>query len=53
VFMAMTFVAFAIYGAFAASLRDRVLSRPRAMTWLRGTFAASFTLLGLRLAVAQ
>ena len=52
VFMAMTFAAFAIYGAFAASLRDRILSRPRAMTWLRGTFAASFTLLGLRLAVA-
>jgi threonine/homoserine/homoserine lactone efflux protein len=53
VFMAMTFAAFAIYGAFAAYLRDRVLSKPRAMTWLRVTFATSFTLLGLRLAVAE
>ncbi len=53
VFMVMTFAAFAVYGAFAAFLRDRVLSKPRAMTWLRGTFAASFTLLGLRLAVAE
>lgn len=50
VFMGMTFVAFAIYGAFAASLRDRVLSKPRAMSWLSGTFAISFALLGLRLA---
>ena len=52
-FMAMTFMAFAVYGAFAASLRDRVLSKPRAMTWLRGSFAASFALLGLRLVVAE
>jgi threonine/homoserine/homoserine lactone efflux protein len=53
VFMAMTFAAFAIYGAFAAYVRDRVLSRPRAMAWLRGAFAASFALLGLRLAVVE
>ncbi len=51
IFMAMTFAAFAIYGAFAASLRDRVLSKPRAMAWLRGTFAMSFALLGFRLAI--
>ena len=46
VFMGMTFAAFAIYGAFAASLRDRILSKPKAMLWLRGTFAASFELFG-------
>ncbi len=50
-FMIMTFVAFAIYCAFAASLRDRVLGRPGVMVWLRGTFAASFTILSLRLAL--
>lgn len=50
VFMGMTFAAFSIYGAFASSLRDRVLLKPRAMSWLRGTFAVSFALLGLRLA---
>ncbi len=50
-FMIMTFVAFVIYCAFAASLRDRVLGRPGVMVWLRGTFAASFTILSLRLAL--
>ncbi|MEM9706071.1 MAG: LysE family translocator [Pseudomonadota bacterium] len=53
VFMAMTFAAFVLYGAFAALLRDRVLSRPHAMAWLRRTFAGSFALLGLKLAFAM
>ncbi|WP_116086711.1 LysE family translocator [Tropicimonas sp. IMCC34011] len=52
-FMALTFAAFALYGAFAAALRDRVLSRPGAMACLRGGFAASFAALGLRLALAD
>lgn len=52
-FMALTFAAFALYGAFAAALRDRVLSRPGAMTWLRRGFSASFAALGLRLALAD
>lgn len=51
VFMALTFAAFALYGAFAAALRDRVLSRPAAMVWLRRGFAVSFAALGLRLAL--
>ena len=53
VFMAVTFVAFALYGAFASVLRDRVLSRPAAMAWLRGAFAVSFVALGLRLALME
>ena len=51
VFMVMTFVVFALYGAAAALLRDRVLSRPRLVDRIRKTFAASFALLGARLAV--
>ena len=51
VFMAMTFVVFAAYGAIAGVLRDRVLSRPRLVDRIRKTFAASFALLGARLAV--
>jgi len=51
VFMAMTFVVFAVYGAVAGTLRDRVLSRPRLVDRIRKTFAASFALLGARLAV--
>jgi threonine/homoserine/homoserine lactone efflux protein len=51
VFMAMTLVVFAAYGAAAALLRDRVLSRPRLVDRIRKAFAASFALLGARLAV--
>jgi threonine/homoserine/homoserine lactone efflux protein len=50
VFMLMTFVVFAIYGLFAASVRDHVISRPRVMTWMRRTFAGAFALLGAKLA---
>jgi threonine/homoserine/homoserine lactone efflux protein len=53
VFMAMTFAVFAIYGLFAASVRDRVITRPKAMAWLRRSFAAGFALLGARLAFAE
>jgi threonine/homoserine/homoserine lactone efflux protein len=53
VFMAMTFVVFVGYGLFAASIRDRVISRPRVLTWLRRSFAAAFVTLGARLALAE
>jgi threonine/homoserine/homoserine lactone efflux protein len=52
VFMALTFAVFAVYGVFAASMRDRVLARPRVMVWLRRFFAASFAALGLKLALS-
>ncbi|NCT81866.1 MAG: LysE family translocator [Comamonadaceae bacterium] len=51
-FMAMTFAVFALYGAFAARLRERVLGSPRAMAWLRRGFAAGFVALGAKLALA-
>lgn len=51
VFMAMTFVVFAGYGAFAAAMRERVLRRPSVMAWLRRTFAATFVALSARLAL--
>jgi threonine/homoserine/homoserine lactone efflux protein len=53
VFMAMTFVVFAIYGLFAAAMREHVISRPAVMTWMRRTFAAAFVALGLRLALQE
>jgi hypothetical protein len=52
VFMAMTFVVFVLYGLFAAAVRDRVVTRPRVMIWLRRAFAGGFALLGMRLAFA-
>lgn len=53
VFMAMTFLVFALYGLFAARMRDRVLSRPSVLSWLRRGFAATFVALGARLALAE
>jgi threonine/homoserine/homoserine lactone efflux protein len=52
-FMAMTFAVFVIYGLFAASVRDRIVTRPKVMTWLRRAFAGGFAALGLRLALAE
>jgi threonine/homoserine/homoserine lactone efflux protein len=53
VFMAMTFVVFAIYGLCAAAVRDHVISRPSVLVWMRRTFAAAFVALGAKLATAE
>lgn len=53
VFMGMTFAVFALYGWFAAAVRDRVLSSQAAMRWLRRSFAAAFVALGAKLALAH
>ena len=53
VFMLLTFVVFVGYGLFAASIRARVISRPRVLTWMRRTFAAAFVALGAKLALAD
>ena len=49
-FMALTFVVFAIYGVFAATVSTQVISRPKVMLWVRRTFAATYVLLAGRLA---
>ncbi|QZY46374.1 LysE family translocator [Mycolicibacterium austroafricanum] len=51
IFMAMTLVVFALYGAFAAGVRTHVISRPRVVTWIRRTFAATYVALAARMAV--
>lgn len=53
VFMLMTFVVFVVYGLFAASIRDHVVSRPRVLTWMRRTFAGAFVALGVKLAFSD
>lgn len=53
VFMAMTFVIFAVYGVFAAAVRQHVVTRPRVLTWMRRTFAAAFVALGAKLAFTE
>jgi threonine/homoserine/homoserine lactone efflux protein len=52
-FMAMTFAVFVLYGLFAASVRDRIVTRPKVMTWLRRAFAGGFAALGAKLALAE
>jgi threonine/homoserine/homoserine lactone efflux protein len=52
-FMVMTFVVFAGYGLFAASVRRHVVSRPRVLAWMRRAFAAAFVALGAKLALAE
>jgi threonine/homoserine/homoserine lactone efflux protein len=52
-FMAMTFAVFVLYGLFAAGVRDRVVTRPKVMAWLRRGFAAGFAALGAKLALAE
>ncbi|MGX8008089.1 LysE family translocator [Mesorhizobium sp. ORM8.1] len=53
VFMLMTFVVFAFYGVFAASVRSHIVSRPKVLTWMRRSFAAAFVMLGAKLALAD
>ncbi len=53
VFMLMTFVVFALYGLFAAAIRNHVITRPRVLTWMRRTFAVAFAALGAKLALAD
>ncbi|WP_055049255.1 LysE family translocator [Devosia sp. A16] len=53
VFMAATFVIFAVYGVFAAAVRQHIVTRPRVLTWMRRSFATIFVALGAKLAFTQ
>ena len=53
VFMLVTLVVFAIYGVFAASVRQHVVSRPRVMTAMRRVFAGTYVALSARLALTD
>ena len=50
VFMLVTLGVFVCYGVLAASVRSRVIERPRVVIWMRRTFAGAFVALGARLA---
>ncbi len=52
VFMLMTFGVFVVYGLFAASVRNHVISRPNILAWMRRIFAGAFVVLGARLALS-
>ncbi len=50
IFMAMTFLVFAVYGVFAAGMRTHLIERPKIIVRVRKVFALSFVALGARLA---
>jgi len=51
-FMAIMFCVFGLYGVFAASARDHIVSRQAVLSWMRRGFAAAFVGLGAKLAFA-
>jgi threonine/homoserine/homoserine lactone efflux protein len=53
VFMLVTFLVFVGYGVLASMVRDQVLSRPRAMVWMRRAFGSAFAVLAGRLAFVE
>lgn len=53
IFMLATFLVFAVYGILAGTMRDKVISQPRIVQWMRRSFAAAFGLLAARLAVQE
>ncbi len=53
VFMALTLVVFAAYGACAAGVRRHVLSSAAAQAWMRRGFAGAFAGLAAQLALTQ
>jgi threonine/homoserine/homoserine lactone efflux protein len=53
VFMLMTFVVFVGYGAFAAAIRNHVISRPRILAWMRRVFSGAFAALAASLAFTE
>jgi threonine/homoserine/homoserine lactone efflux protein len=53
VFMLITFVVFALYGMFAAGVREQVVTRPRVLAWMHRVFAGSFIALSAKLAFTR
>ena len=53
VFMLLTFGVFAVYGLLAALLREKVISRPSVITWMRRGIAGAFVVLAAKLALVE
>ncbi|MFK4825596.1 LysE family translocator [Paenochrobactrum sp. BZR 588] len=53
VFMVLTYIVFAVYGIFAATLRQYVISSVLVQNWLRRSFAAAFAALAVQLALTH
>ena len=52
-FMAMTLIIFILYGVSANGFRRYVVNSPRLIVWLQRSFAATFAILGVKLALTE
>ncbi len=53
IFMALTFLVFAVFAVLAFSIRQLLTNSPTFMRWFRRTVAVSFGLLAAKLAVSE
>jgi len=53
IFMVMTLMIFILYGISANGVRRHVVHSPRTIQWLQRSFAATFALLGVKLALTE
>jgi threonine/homoserine/homoserine lactone efflux protein len=53
IFMAMTLIIFILYGISANGVRRYVVNSPKAIRWLQRSFAATFAVLGVKLAMTE
>lgn len=53
IFMAMTLVVFMLYGLLANEIRDHMIRSERVSTYVQRTFAGSFALMGIKLALTD
>jgi threonine/homoserine/homoserine lactone efflux protein len=53
VFMAMTFAVFVVYAFLAHVFRESVIESPPVQAWMRRSFAAAFTGMGVHLAFSE
>ncbi|MEM7335678.1 MAG: LysE family translocator, partial [Chloroflexota bacterium] len=52
IFMLLTLIIFIVYGLLASTVRQRIISSPKAVLWLQRAFALIFVGLAVRLALA-
>ena len=53
VFMALTLIIFILYGISANGFRQHVVNSPNVIAWIQRSFAATFAVLGLKLALTD
>lgn len=53
IFMTLTFLVFVFYGATASLAQKHIIAKPKIQKWMQRSFAATFGLLGIKLALSE